>query len=99
MQDQQKYELFQAAVAKQTEIMIENILGQGIDIHLLGLREAAKDTAPTAAHPLPALFTDESYRIANTFLLTTSQVRRHIPVSSFMSCNTCMCMFVGCYYR
>ncbi|GLV45383.1 Choline acetyltransferase [Carabus blaptoides fortunei] len=72
--DQQKYQLFQAAVAKQTDIMIENILGQGIDIHLLGLREAARDTAPTAAHPLPALFTDESYRIANTFLLTTSQV-------------------------
>lgn len=61
---------------KQTEITVENILCEGIDIHLLGLREAAKDTSPTAAHPLPEIFLDESYRIANQFLLSTSQVSK-----------------------
>ncbi|KAB0800227.1 hypothetical protein PPYR_05967 [Photinus pyralis] len=67
-------ELWNAAVKEQTKEMIDNILGQGIDIHLLGLREAAKDTAPTAMSQLPELFTDETYRLANSFLLSTSQV-------------------------
>ena len=55
---------------KQTEIMVENILGQGIDIHLLGLRELAKDLG----EPLPDIFQDEAYRTANHFALSTSQV-------------------------
>lgn len=75
VQDQKKFELLQEAVKRQTEIMVDNILGQGVDIHLLGLREAAKDTSPTAASPLPELFTDETYKIANSFILSTSQVR------------------------
>lgn len=79
-QDQKKYELLQEAVKKQTEIMVDNILGQGIDIHLLGLREAARETLPTAAHTLPELFTDETYKIANEFLLSTSQVRQTKPI-------------------
>lgn len=73
-QDQKKFDLLEEAVKRQTEIMVENILGQGIDIHLLGLREAARETLPTAAHELPELFTDETYKIANSFLLSTSQV-------------------------
>uniref|UniRef100_A0AAU6PBV7 Choline O-acetyltransferase n=1 Tax=Protohermes xanthodes TaxID=1452977 RepID=A0AAU6PBV7_9NEOP len=72
--EQKKLELWDAAVKRQTEIMIDNIMGQGIDIHLLGLREAARETAPTAAHPLPDIFLDETYRIANNFLLSTSQL-------------------------
>lgn len=80
--DEKKLELWNEATKQQTREMIENILGQGIDIHLLGLREAAKDTSPTAAHPLPELFTDESYRLANKFLLSTSQVTTKI--NSFM---------------
>lgn len=59
---------------------MDNITGQGIDIHLLGLREAAKETAPTAAEKLPDIFTDESYKIANEFLLSTSQVRVTIVI-------------------
>ncbi|XP_017774150.1 PREDICTED: choline O-acetyltransferase isoform X2 [Nicrophorus vespilloides] len=69
-----KLKLWEEAVRAQTKEMIDNILGQGIDIHLLGLREASKDTSPTAAHPLPEIFTDPSYRLANKFLLSTSQV-------------------------
>lgn len=62
--------------------MVDNILGQGIDIHILGLREAAKETSPTASSPLPKLFTDPSYRLANKFLLSTSQVATN--TNSFM---------------
>ncbi|XP_075216005.1 choline acetyltransferase [Lycorma delicatula] len=69
-QEKEKLELFDAAVKKQTDIMIQNILGEGIDIHLLGLREQCK-LSTGKMHPL---FTDESYRIANHFKLSTSQV-------------------------
>ncbi|KAJ8978412.1 hypothetical protein NQ317_008487 [Molorchus minor] len=72
--DEKKLLLWTEAVRAQTSEMVDNILGQGIDIHILGLREAARETSPTAACPLPDLFTDPSYRIANKFLLTTSQV-------------------------
>lgn len=72
--EEEKLDLWNRAVTEQTKEMVDNILGQGIDIHLLGLREAAKETSPTAATPLPELFTDASYRIANRFLLSTSQV-------------------------
>ncbi|XP_023716544.1 choline O-acetyltransferase isoform X2 [Cryptotermes secundus] len=71
---EQTLQLFDAAMKKQTEIMVENILGQGIDIHLLGLRELAKDLG----EPLPDIFQDEVYKTANHFALSTSQV----PTSS-----------------
>ncbi|KAJ8935837.1 hypothetical protein NQ314_012615 [Rhamnusium bicolor] len=80
--DEKKLLLWNEAVIAQTTEMVENILGQGIDIHILGLREAARETSPTAATPLPNLFTDPSYRIANKFLLTTSQVST--STNSFM---------------
>lgn len=80
--DKRKLDLWDIAVKQQTQEMVDNILGQGIDLHLLGLREAARDTSPTAAHPLPELFTDETYRIANKFLLSTSQVTT--SMNSFM---------------
>ncbi|XP_045460788.1 choline O-acetyltransferase isoform X2 [Harmonia axyridis] len=72
--DEEKLRLWNEAVRQQTREMIDNILGEGIDIHLLGLKEAAKDTSPHANFPLPEIFTDSSYRLANTFLLSTSQV-------------------------
>ncbi|XP_050501870.1 choline O-acetyltransferase [Diabrotica virgifera virgifera] len=80
--DDKKILLWNEAVAAQTTEMVENILGQGIDLHILGLREAAKETAPTAASPLPKLFTDASYRLVNKFLLSTSQVAT--STNSFM---------------
>ncbi|VEN58242.1 unnamed protein product [Callosobruchus maculatus] len=73
--DEKKLLLWNEAVIAQTQEMVDNILGLGIDIHLLGLREAARETSPTAASPLPDIFLDPSYRLANKFLLSTSQVR------------------------
>ncbi|XP_044760745.1 choline O-acetyltransferase [Coccinella septempunctata] len=72
--DEEKLKLWNEAVMQQTREMVDNILGQGIDIHLLGLREAARETSPHANYPLPEIFTDGSYRLANKFLLSTSQV-------------------------
>ncbi|CAG0880885.1 unnamed protein product [Cyprideis torosa] len=65
----QKRELFKVAMKKQTDIMIQNITGQGIDIHLLGLREMAKEMGKT-----PEIFQDETYWDSNHFELSTSQV-------------------------
>lgn len=70
LQRENLQELFRCAATRQTEIMVQNILGQGVDIHLLGLREACHDLG----EPLPELFTDESYKISQCFLLSTSQV-------------------------
>ncbi|XP_050534663.1 choline O-acetyltransferase [Daktulosphaira vitifoliae] len=67
--ENEKLQLFEKAVKKQTDIMVDNILGMGIDIHLLGLRQAAKENGL----PCP-LFEDDSYRIANNFALSTSQL-------------------------
>lgn len=50
--------------------MNDNISGYGIDNHLMGLREAAKE----AGDPVPEIFTDEVYPIINRFALSTSQV-------------------------
>ncbi|KAL0100385.1 hypothetical protein PUN28_019622 [Cardiocondyla obscurior] len=63
-------ELFDLAVQRQTKEMNDNIYGQGIDNHLMGLRYAAKE----AGDPIPEIFTDEAYAIVNHFALSTSQV-------------------------
>ena len=62
--------MFRTAATRQTEIMVQNILGNGIDIPLLGLREASREVEGD----FHELFTDECYKIANCFLLSTSQV-------------------------
>jgi len=69
---EEKVKKFHAAVEKQTTIMVENILGEGIDIHLLGLRQQASELGI----PIPKLFEDETFAIANHFALSTSQVTR-----------------------
>lgn len=69
-QVEEKLKFFEEAVKVQTEVMVANILGQGIDIHLLGLREQAKEMGMNLE-----LFSDEAYKIANHFALSTSQVR------------------------
>ncbi|XP_015588325.1 choline O-acetyltransferase [Cephus cinctus] len=63
-------ELFDLAVERQSKEMMDNIMGQGIDNHLMGLRYAAKE----AGEPVPDIFADEAYKIVNHFALSTSQV-------------------------
>lgn len=67
---EQKLRKFHSAVEKQTAIMIDNIMGEGIDIHLLGLRMQAQEMGIET----PKLFQDESFNIANHFALSTSQL-------------------------
>jgi len=59
--------------------MVKNILGNGIDIPLLGLREACLEVTGD----LHELFTDESYKISQCFLLSTSQVSRPHQLTIF----------------
>ncbi|XP_012137207.2 choline acetyltransferase isoform X1 [Megachile rotundata] len=63
-------ELFDLAVQRQTKEMNDNITGQGIDNHLMGLRYTAKETG----EPMPEIFTNQAYEIVNHFALSTSQV-------------------------
>lgn len=64
-------ELFDEAAKKQTAIMEANIQGRGIDNHLIGLRETAREMLGQ----LPELFTDPTYKQMHEFRLSTSQVR------------------------
>jgi len=63
--------LFEHAMKKQTKVMIDNILGNGLDVPLLGLREGVKEAGLWDHQDL---FTHESYGKVNTFTLSTSQV-------------------------
>lgn len=54
------------------QIMTENINGEGMDIPMLGIREALKEVYPDK--DLPELFRDEVYQSSNLFQLSTSQV-------------------------
>ncbi|XP_076044071.1 choline O-acetyltransferase-like isoform X1 [Oratosquilla oratoria] len=62
---------FDAALTIQTEIMVNNILGRGIDLHLLGLREISKENPELET---PKIFSHKSYEVSNHFRLSTSQV-------------------------
>ncbi|KAL4240511.1 hypothetical protein ACF0H5_001302 [Mactra antiquata] len=53
-----------------SKLNIRTILGNGMDCHLLGLREMAVELNM----PTPDLFTDETYKKSNRFILSTSQV-------------------------
>ncbi|KAK4881446.1 hypothetical protein RN001_004765 [Aquatica leii] len=65
-----KLKLWKNAVNAQVKESRDVAMGHGIDIHLLGLREAAKEVLDI----VPELFTDKSYSIANNFILSTSQI-------------------------
>ena len=73
----EKIRKFQAAVEKQTSVMVDNILGEGIDIHLLGLRQQAVE----CSMDVPGIFLDETFKVANHFALSTSQVMLHFTVN------------------
>ncbi|XP_014768157.2 choline O-acetyltransferase, partial [Octopus bimaculoides] len=68
--DEDKMRLLRTAMKTQTEIMTQTILGQGVDCHLMGLREISNEKEL----PIPEIFADESYKLANHFTLSTSQV-------------------------
>uniref|UniRef100_A0A8C5HHY0 Choline O-acetyltransferase n=1 Tax=Gouania willdenowi TaxID=441366 RepID=A0A8C5HHY0_GOUWI len=68
--DPEKMEMLRSAITAQTKYTILAITGMGIDNHLLGLREIAKDMKIEK----PEIFNDEAYRISNQFILSTSQV-------------------------
>ncbi|XP_077999459.1 choline O-acetyltransferase-like [Glandiceps talaboti] len=66
----EKKQLMRAAIDHQTEIMIQAILGYGVDCHLLGLRKIAEELK----WPMPEIFKDKAYVDSNLFPLSTSQV-------------------------
>ena len=66
-----KKELFKAAIVKQTQVMKENIFGEGIDIPLLGIKNACQEIWPEQKFQL---FEDATFSNAMNFKLSTSQV-------------------------
>ncbi|XP_053605529.1 choline O-acetyltransferase isoform X2 [Plodia interpunctella] len=92
--EQKKLELFDEAARKQTEIMEDNILGRGIDNHLLGLREAARETLGY----LPQLFTDPVYQMMIEYKLSTSQVATTTE-GTFMGYGPVVPDGYGCSYN
>ncbi|XP_051958652.1 choline O-acetyltransferase-like [Xyrauchen texanus] len=70
VQDMDRMDKLRAAVNGQTQITVQVITGMGIDNHLLGLREISKELKME----MPEIFTDETYKISNNFILSTSQV-------------------------
>jgi len=68
---EEKRKKFDTAIKKQTKVMVDNILGLGLDIPLLGLREATKQLG---LWDKQNVFKDQAYERLNQFLLSTSQV-------------------------
>nr|CAG4650892.1 EOG090X04D9 [Simocephalus serrulatus] len=91
---QEKIQLFHKAAQHQTDVMIKNILGQGIDIHLLGLRQLARETDCPEAK---ALFQDPSYNVIHHFALSTSQIPTNSD--SFMGYGPVVPDGYGCSYN
>ena len=76
--DRRRY--FELAIKKQTKVMTDNITGKGLDVPLLGLREAVKEAG---LWEYQDLFGHQTYNIINHFKLSTSSVPVGLP-SSFM---------------
>ena len=75
-----KKELFRAAITKQTKIMLDNIFAEGLDIPLLGLKNACLEIWPDEKLDL---FEDPTFTNSGLFKLSTSQIP--IPLKdSFM---------------
>ena len=79
-----KRKMFDAAIKKQTKVMLDNISGKGLDIPLLGLREGVKEAG---LQEFQEIFDHESYTTLNHFKLSTSQVPVALPMS-FMGKST-----------
>ncbi|CAM1312793.1 CHAT (predicted) [Pycnogonum litorale] len=68
--DMEKRFLFEKAMRKQTEIMTKTIVGQGIDNHMIALREIAR----LEGVDVPHIYQDEAFQTFINFRLSTSQV-------------------------
>jgi len=88
----EKQRKFHAAVEKHTNVMVENIMGEGLDVHMLGLRQQAMESEEME---VPLLFQDETYKIANHFALSTSQVKMYIIVVSSIKIYFCLHSEIG----
>nr|CAH0108343.1 unnamed protein product [Daphnia galeata] len=92
---EEQIRLFYKAADNQTNVMVKNILGQGIDNHLLGLRQLAKhiniDTATD-------VFQDPSFQIVHHFALSTSQIPTN-NADSFMGYGPVVPDGYGCSYN
>ncbi|CAL8379918.1 unnamed protein product [Gadus morhua 'NCC'] len=70
LSDSERMKRLRDAIKAQTDYTIAAITGMAIDNHLLGLREMAKELKMEQ----PDIFSDETYRASNQFILSTSQV-------------------------
>ncbi|CAH1246488.1 CHAT [Branchiostoma lanceolatum] len=70
VEDYDRMELFKKALKAQRNFTLQALKGQGIDCHLLGLKEMAA----MIDMPMPDIFTDDSFDLTNKFVLSTSQV-------------------------
>ncbi|XP_063077514.1 choline O-acetyltransferase-like [Engraulis encrasicolus] len=66
----------QDAIKAQTQYTVLAITGNGIDNHLLGLREIAQELEMER----PDIFKDETYLLSNQFILSTSQVPTNLDM-------------------
>ena len=66
-----KKDLFKAAIVKQTQVMKDNIFGEGVDIPLLGIKNTCQEIWPEQKFEL---FEDATFSNAMKFKLSTSQV-------------------------
>ncbi|XP_059054607.1 choline O-acetyltransferase [Achroia grisella] len=92
--EQKRLEKFEEAARQQTSIMEANILGKGIDNHLLGLRELARETLGE----LPPVFTDVTYKQMIEYKLSTSQVATTTD-GTFMGYGAVVPDGYGCSYN
>uniref|UniRef100_A0A8D8YHI3 Choline O-acetyltransferase n=1 Tax=Cacopsylla melanoneura TaxID=428564 RepID=A0A8D8YHI3_9HEMI len=90
--NKKKLDLFDLAIKKQTQIMKENIQGEGIDLHLLGLKQAALENNVPCE-----LFNDSAYKMSQYFKLSTSQVP--CKTDSFMGYGPVVPDGYGCSYN
>uniref|UniRef100_A0AAY3ZTY8 Choline O-acetyltransferase n=1 Tax=Denticeps clupeoides TaxID=299321 RepID=A0AAY3ZTY8_9TELE len=74
--DAEKKQLLLDAVKAQADCTALAITGNGIDNHLLGLREIAQEMKLEK----PKIFSDESYLVSNQFILSTSQVPTNLEM-------------------
>jgi choline O-acetyltransferase len=78
----------------QTDLMVQSILGKGMDCHLLGLKQVAIENS----FDMPEVFLDDSFSISNHFSLSTSQIPTTME-GSFMCYGPVEPDGYGCSYN